>query len=353
MIAARSSAQRFAEDLVGADYNRFATSTAAAASFKQWVHVAVLDPAIALIANFSAMTRPDAPGGGARGDGVSAVAHRLTTLVHAGALRGHVRAFAAERCAMPAGRTVLAFGGNRLAADGDIHHLELDEPALALHARLTLRAVARSSVLHHLPLGGAACHWAVVPRLVASGTIEHAGRCHVLVDTPAYRDRNWGAFRFGEVAWDWGYAAAPAGGPPCAIAFARLLDAPRTRVIEQQVLVWWGARLLGAFRDREIGLAGTGDVDGPLLTIPPALALCRPGRATGVPETVTVTARSSRGWLELGFARTATARIVVPAESRLGTTAIYESLGEVTATGRVDGQDVQLAGRGVFECVHA
>jgi hypothetical protein len=343
----------------------------------------VVDPAIALVANFSAMRAHD-----------DSVAHRLTVLVEtsaglagggprdamrggmnspalpasppegehgkapgpidAGALRGSMRRFPAERCAMPAGRASLRMDRNELTAAGDLHRLVLDEPDLALRARLTLRAVARPAVLHHLPLGtGAACHWAVVPRLVASGTIEHAGRTHALVDAPAYRDRNWGSFRFGDVAWDWGYVTAPASGPPCALAFARLMDASRTRVIEQQLLVWWGPRLLASFRDREVGFASAGAFDGALPTLPPALALCRPGRATDVPERVTVTGASSRGRVELRFTRAATARILVPNESRLGTTAIYESFGDVAVAGRADGQDLALAGRGFFECVHA
>lgn len=369
-----AAARWLAEHLAGADYNRFPTSRADAAAFKQWVHVVVLDPAVALVANFSALREPD-----------GTTAHRLTVLVETpvapgaasteatslaiggpGAgpdtgpgtgpgreLRGCVRRFAAERCAVPAGRTSLRLDGNELTSRGELHRLVLDEPELGLRAQLGLRAVARPAVLHHLPLGGAGSHWAVVPRLVATGTIEHAGRRFTVAGAPAYRDRNWGAFRFGEVAWDWGHAAAPAGGPPCAIAFARVMDAARTRVVAQQLLVWWGDRLLASFRDRELDVATAGAFDGAMPTLPPALALCRPGRATGVPERVTVTAASSRGRVEVGFTRTATARILVPNESRLGTTAIHESFGDVALTGRAEGQDLALAGRGVFECVHA
>jgi hypothetical protein len=71
-----------------------------------------------------------------------------------------------------------------------------------------------------------------------------------------------------------------------------------------------------------------------------------------VPEAVTVTGRSSRGQLELRFARAQTARIVAPNDARLGTTAIYESFGDAAVTGRVEGEALELAGRGFFECVH-
>jgi hypothetical protein len=364
VTAAARLAHRLADGLPGADYNRFPTSTAASATFKQWVHLAVVDPAIALVANFSALPAPPGP----RESPVPPEPreHRLTLLVHAGALAGHVRRFPAERCAMPAGRTQLRFDRNELTTTGDVHQLLLDEPALALRARLTMRAVTSPAVLHNLPLGPlgrlgslrtlgtrSRFHWAVVPRLVATGIIEHAGCVHELVEAPAYRDRNWGSFCFGDVAWDWGYVTATAGGPPCALAFARLMDASRTHVVEQQILVWWGQHLLASFRDHEVSVACEGAFDGWMATIPPALALCRPGRATGVPEVVTVTGQSSRGRVELRFTRAATARIVVPNESRLGTTAIYESFGGASVAGRVDDQDVALDGRGFFECVHA
>jgi hypothetical protein len=324
------------------DYHRFPTSTAAAASFKQWVHVAVIDPAIAVVANFSAIAAP------------SGNEHRLVVLVHNDDVRGHVQRFAAERCAMPVGRTLLRFDRSALTTAGDGHELTLDVPALDLRAQLRLRAAAAPAVLHHLPLGTQrALHWSVTPRLTATGVIDHAGHRHQVIDAPAYRDRNWGSFYFGDVAWDWGYATGPAGGPPCTLAFARLLDASRSRALEQHLLVWWDGELLASFRDRELGFAFDGAFAGAMPTVPPALALCRPGRATGVPETVAVTAASSRGHLALRFARAATARILVPNESRLGTTALHESFGELTATGRVDGRDIELVGRGLFECVHA
>ena len=339
MIAA---ARGLVGQLAGGDYNRFPTRPALAARFKQWVHVAVAGPELSLVANFSALPAPS-------GD----TAHRLIVLVHAGDVRGAVRAFAAERCAMPAGRMHLRFDCNELAATGDLHRLVLDEPDLALRADLVLRALAGPSALHHLPVGaGGEFHWAVVPRLAATGTVEYAGRTHALAAAPAYRDRNWGSFCLGDAAWDWGYVTAAAGGPPCAIAFARLLDAARTRVIEQQLLVWWGDRLLASFRDREVAFALAGAFDGARPTIPPALALCRPGRATDVPEAVTVTGASSRGRIEVQFTRRATARILVPNDARLGTTALYESFGDAAASGAVDGQDLALTGRGFFECVH-
>ena len=349
---ARALASGLGDDLAGVDFNRSPTSAALAHSFKQWVHVAVVDPAITLVANFSAIPAPPGP-----------VAHRLTALVHAGDVRGHVRRFEPERCAMPRGRSALRFDGNELTVVRGVHRLSIDEPALALRARLTMRPVAPPSVLRHLGVRGV-FHWAVVPRLHAAGIIEHAGQTYALTDAPAYRDRNWGSFCFGDLSWDWGYIAAPAGGPPCSLVFARLMNAARTRIIEQELLVWWDRSLLASLRDRDLGFECSGAYDGPLTTVPPALALCRPGRATDVPQTVTVLGASSRGRIEVRFARAATARIIVPNDvpndtrnvrnhARPGITTIYESFGEASIHGRLDDHELAVTGRGFFECVHA
>jgi len=336
-------ARQLRDDLSGLDFNRFPTSAALAGTFKQWVHVAIVDPSITLVANFSAIPTPSEP-----------AVHRLTVLVHAGDIRGHVQRFDRASCAMPYGRSALRFAGNELTVARGVHRLSIDEPALALRARLTMRAVAPPSVLHHLGAGShGVFHWAVEPRLCASGVIEYAGRVYTLVDAPGYRDRNWGSFCFGDLAWDWGYIAAPAGGPPCSLVFARLMNAARTRIVEQELLVWWHDGLLASLRDRELRFGSTGAYDGPLATVPPALALCRPGRATDVPETVTVVGQSSRGRIEVRFARAATARIMVPNDARPGITSIYESFGEATVTGRLDDRDLAVTGRGFFECVHA
>lgn len=345
MTAARRGQQRAAgiadlAGMTGADFHRFPTRAAAAASFKQWIHVAVFDPAISVIANFSTIAEPAGP------------AHRLAVLVYGDEVAGHVRRFEPGDCAMAPGRTALRFGASELVTAGDVHDLVLEDPALELRARLTLRAVTAPSVLHHLPVGAGALHWAVVPRLVATGTVERAGRTHELAGAPAYRDRNWGSFRFGDVAWDWGHAAGAAGDAPCAVGFMRLLSAGRTRILDQAILVWWGDRLLASFRGAEVEIAAAGAFEGPVVTVPPALALCRPGHATGVPGAVTVTGRSSRGAIALRFARTRTARIIVPNDAGLGTTAIYESLGDAAISGRIEGRELTGAGPGVLECVH-
>lgn len=308
---------------------------------KQWVHATISSPQITLVANFSTLAGELEP------------CHRLTTLVFTDSVVGNVQACAAEACRTAPWRSSIRFAASHMVDTGEGFELIVDEPALELRAELQLRALAHPSTLHNLRIGGGVLHWAVVPRLLASGTIWHRGHAHEIVDAPAYRDRNWGAFDFGGVAWDWGYVLPDNRDCELAVVFARMLDVSRTRVFDQHALVWTGRSLLGSFRGGEITFVPDGRASGPFPTVPAVLALCRPGHASDIPQRLVVAAASARGRLAVEFTRTATARVLVPSDAGLGTTAIHESLGRAYARGHIDGQPIELTGHGFVEAVHA
>jgi hypothetical protein len=313
-----------------------------ARSFKHWVHTTIACPDLTLAVNFSTLSAEREP------------TCRLTTLIFGDAVRGHVRAFAAEDCRIAAGGSTMRFADSHVVETADRFELAVVEPALGLRVRARLQALTAGSTLHNLHLGGAgALHWSLVPRLAAHGTIEYAGRTYPLAGSPAYRDRNWGIFRFGEVAWDWGYVLPDDRTCPFAVVFARLLDRTRTQILDQGLLVWSGEELLSSFWTAHLALAANGRATGPFTTVPSALALCRPGVASDVPEQLRATAASSRGELVLEFTRAATARVLIPDDRGIGVTAIYESLGRVAVTGCIDGEVVRIAGHGFVETVHA
>jgi hypothetical protein len=339
-------AWRAARDLVGTlgafDVNRPPVWGSPETPFKQWVHTTVWHPALTLVANFSSVY-------GRRGG-----EHRLTTLLYSDRVAGHVRLFATDACNAPVGRATVVFGPNRVRRMGSEYDVELFEPALDLRATLTLRAATHASTTVGIRLGGRGrLGWSVIPRLVANGTIQYAGRVHAIEDAPAYRDRNWGSFSFGELSWDWLYTLAGNGHAPWAVVVSRVTDRARSRILQQAVLVWEQSELLATFRDRDVTIRGTDPHIGPVTTVPAALGLCRPGEATDVPRSVEVEGRSSRGHVRLAFEADAVARVVVPNDARLGTTPIYESLGHCKVTGDVEGRLVEFAGHGFLECLHA
>jgi hypothetical protein len=333
-------------DLVGTlgafDVNRPPVHGVPDAPFKQWVHTTVWHPALTLVANFSSV---HAKRGGE---------HRVTTLVYGDRVAGHVRLFPAAVCDAPVGRATAAFGPNRVRRIGPEYDVELFEPELDLRATLTLRAATHASTTVGVRLGGGGrLGWSVIPRLVANGTIQYAGRVYEIEDAPAYRDRNWGCFAFGELSWDWLYTLAGGGDSPWAVVVSRLTDRARSRIWQQAVLVWERSELLATFRDRDVTIRGSRPHMRPVTTVPAALGLCRPGEATDVPRSVEVEGRSSRGHVRLAFEADAVARVVVPNDARLGTTPIYESLGHCRVTGDVEGRAVEFEGHGFLECLHA
>jgi hypothetical protein len=329
------------ETLGDYDFNREPVASERA-PFKQWIHTTVWHPEIALVVNFSSVHRN------------AAVEHRLTVIAYADrGVAGHVRLFAPDECLVPAGRATVVFGPNRTRRLGADYELEVYEPALDLRATLTLRAATQASTMQGIRVGGEGRFaWAVVPRLVASGTIQYAGRVHTIDRAPAYRDRNWGCFAFGELSWDWGYATE-AGDGRRTVVFARFLDRARDRILRQDVLVWTRQELAAVYRDREVAFGVGRTLTNPVETIPPALALCLPGEASDAPDDLDVQARSSRGQLRIAFERRATARILVPNEARPGVGSIYEGLGWCTVTGEVEGDRLDFTGHGFLESLHA
>jgi hypothetical protein len=325
------------------DFNREPSSESSPeAPFKQWVHTTVWHPEVTLVANFSSVHAVRGP------------EHRLTSIVYArGGVAGHFRRFDPRECHVPARRATMVFGPNRTSRLGAEYDVEIFEPELDLRANLTLRAATHASTMQRVQLGHGRLGWSVIPRLVASGTIQHAGRVHVIDDAPAYRDRNWGSFAFGELSWDWLYALPARGSLPWAVVVSRVTDRTRSCVWQQAVLVWEHRRLLTTFRDQDVRLRGTNVRDRAVTTIPAPLALCRPGEACDVPQSLEVEASSSRGRLRLQFDAESAARILVLNDGRPGVTPIDESLGRCAVSGEVEGRPLEFTGHGFLECLHA
>ena len=343
-FAATARADRsLVETLGDYDFNRQRpVSSQPAAPFKQWIHTTMCHPEIALVLNLSSI------------HGGAAAQHRMTAIVYTDrGVTGNVRLFAPRECRVPVGRATVVFGPNRMRRLGADYEVDIYEPALDLRATLTLRAATQASTIQGLRVASEGrLAWTVVPRLVASGTIQYAGRVHAIDRAPAYRDRNWGSFAFGELSWDWGYVTE-AGDGRRTVVFARFLDRARDRILGQNVLVWTGRQLAAAYRDREVAFTGRGTLTGHAETIPPALALCAPGEASDAPHDLRVDARSSRGQLRIDFERRATARILVPNDARAGVSAIYEGLGSCTVAGEVEGDRIDFTGHGFLESLHA
>lgn len=306
---------------------------------KEWVHMTVHHPEITLAINAGRFE-------------LDARSWDVTTLLAFGADdRGAMRATPAAPPAMlPGGTTVDMRGVTSRIASG-AYRLDVDEPSAGVYARLVLEPVAPPSLLGRRRLAsGDELNWVVVPHLRATGAIVTGSRLLECDRVPAYRDRNWGRFVFGpDTSWDWGYVLPEAADDGWAIVFGRLLDRSGN-TLDQSMLVWKGPRIAAIFRGSELDFVfrGTSPL-APSITVPPALALARPGKLTDVPARATVTARSSRGEIQLALTPTRIARIVTPGDDGAGTSVIHEALSRIDVEGHFEGHAVRFSGTGFLE----
>lgn len=325
------------------DFNRI-TPTSSRVTSTEWTHLSVSTPEVTLVVNLSVEWLAGRP------------TYRLISLLYGDEVRGHVRAFSSAECSMPGGGTSQRLGESSLGLIGSSYRLRLREPAIELEADLELTPSCKPSLTSNMRAGeGGMLNWLVLPRLLAAGEIRCAGKAWLLSGVPAYRDRNWGSAIFaGDFSWDWGYAIDERAEPALTLVFARLLDARRTRTLQQNLFLWQGDELLALFRDGAITIAERGSARfGRIPTFPRALALTSPGHATALPEGLTLSASAHAGVLCVHFRVRSLARILIPRRGKQGISKVNEALGEYEVNGSVGGRPIVVRARGFFERVHA
>jgi hypothetical protein len=228
---------------------------------------------------------------------------------------------------------------------------------ISLHGRLCdapieldlmLRAQTFPSLASGVSIGdGPPIHWLVVPRLLARGRAVIAGRAYTLDGAPAYHDHNWGFFSHRDFAWQWGHDG---GSGPHSVVLARLLDGAHATAFLQALLVWRGARQVRVFRGDELRVEPEGFLrpDRPF-TVPRAAALLVGRLATEVPRRLHITAAADGDTIEGAFDAHSVARIVVPHDDSLATTAIHEVEGRLRLDGTLHDAPFALDAPAIFE----
>lgn len=194
---------------------------------------------------------------------------------------------------------------------------------------------------------GPPINWLVVPRLVAHGAITIAGETTRIDGAPAYHDHNWGYFSNEDFAWQWGHDA---GTGPYSVVLTRLLDAAHASSFMQALLVWHGARQARVFRGADLDVEPDGFLrpERPF-TLPRTAALLVDNLATEVPRQLHIRARADGDELAGTFTAETLARIVVPHDDSLATTAIHEVVGHLRLTGVVHDRPVAIDAPAMFE----
>jgi hypothetical protein len=197
--------------------------------------------------------------------------------------------------------------------------------------------------------------WLVVPRLVAEGEVVSGGRTFVLNKAPAYHDRNWGDFRWGEnYSWEWATILPYSQSVPWSLVYMRISDVTRNRNYSQGLMVWRGADSRRVFHGEDMRLRQAGWLQKErVLRLPRIVNLIVGGQATPVPRRLEIEARAWFDHIDVSLAFEDMAQVGVPNDGPDGLTLLSEVMGEAEVNGRIGGEDVRFRGRVLMEFNHA
>ena len=311
---------------------------------KEWQHFVVHGDGARIIVNFS-LSRGEWP--------TSRHVGRVIVLVHDESWSGSVTDVAIDDVVVERGRTTSArFGDNRIAFVDGAYVVELHLPRHRISARLRFVPVSTPFVKNNQPVGDGRMSWLFVPRLLADGHLIVGSTRFGMRRAVAYHDHNWGRFRWGQdFGWQWGTALPVSADDPWSIVFMRMTDRTHSWTRSQCLYVWKDGRPAAMFRDGTLEVTQHGLLrSGPSRTVPGALALVAPGRASDVPASMTLRARRGDDHLEVVIVPEEFARIAVPAETGASPlVALHEVSAVIRATGSVGSSTIDLEGSGVVE----
>ncbi len=326
---------------------------------KEWLHYCLHTAELDIVVNLSGTMVGAGDGHGA--DKVER-AFRVITMVRdkrdaTSGWRADFGRLTQTECEMPGGEVGARFGQSHAWFRRGLFDLRLDVPGLGLHAELALLPmIIPTQTLNTEVHDGPPHHWAMVPRLLANGSLAYEGERFEVRDAPAYHDHNWGTFRFGDdFSWEWGYAIPSDPACPWTVVTVRFSDAAHNNAHTQVLFVWKGPRLFAVFSRHEVrfehhGLAKPRS----MVKVPKVMALLRPGNATDVPARYVVHGESSAGAVTLEFVPDDIAQIMVPNDGveeahRRGMTIIHETAGAFRVHGEAHGEEIAFCGEGIFE----
>lgn len=345
---ARSSARtRLDEAVLARDHLRDSASRPERPGRKEWFHFCIQDAEAELLANFSLCD-----------DHLAAPRRhlhtpRLTVLARLGSFVGDVDVFSPDEARVRNGAIELDFGGNRLEYNEGRYLLSLELRDRPVRARLELRPTVVPTLAPNIPLpDGPPLQWAIVPRLRADGWLAVGSEEHRFEGALAYHDHNWGSFLWGHrFSWIWGFCLPIDPTCPWSVVFVRLANRLRTRALAQGLFVWRADRAVRIFRERDLAFALDLEFLRPLrvVKIPAVMALLSPDTSTDVPRSVEIHAAEGGDRLDVRFDLEDLAQVVIPSETDLGVTVINEVSGRATVAGRIRGEPIAFAARGMCE----
>lgn len=335
--------------LAGSDFLRAPVLAAARPEgFKEWHHFVVQGRGFRLLINFSLTNE-------VFGAGQMRLAPRVIVIAHDRKWTGAIERFDESALDVSADLGELTIGGNRMTVRPDGYHVAIDLPDKEIRGELHFASASRPFVVNNQPVGDGQMCWLFVPRLRAQGWLRIGGREHRIENDLAYHDHNWGRFWWGDdFGWTWGTFLPDGPDDPWSMVFLQMTDRSRLRCLSQALYVWRHDEPAAIFRraavhTRSDGLLGRA-AD---CTLPPPMRLLLDGEVPGVPARIEITASSADDKVHAEFRPHSYARLAQPSEVRLDrSTVLCEAGGTARASGRINGEDVDFVGTGVFEFLY-
>jgi hypothetical protein len=315
---------------------------------KEWLHFVILGPDFELLVNFSLCDDPRAP------EDRPAEVARLTVLVRDGnGWDGDVDTFPLDEVRIRGGGIDMRFGDNRLCYRDGLYHVRMRLRERPFATDVTVRPCTFPARAPNIPmLDGPPLHWLIIPRCLASGTVQLGGREVRLDRALTYHDHNWGLFRWGaNFSWRWSFAVPLDPAVPWTVAFASLTDRGRAHACSQGLFVWRGHERYRTFRDHDIAFESTLEFASlrQVFKLPRVMALLAPGPGAELPRAVVLRARGDGDWFEYRFEPESVGQVVIPNDTDLGVSLLNEVAGQASFRGTIGGEHFDVESRSVFE----
>jgi hypothetical protein len=319
---------------------------------KEWLHFVVLGADFELLVNFSLCDDMRAP------DDRAAETARLIVLARdRNGWDGDVDTFAADEVRIRGGGIDLRFGDNQLRYHDGRYHLRMRLRERPIATDVVVRPATFPARAPNIPMpDGPPLHWLIIPRCLASGTVELGGRGIALDGALTYHDHNWGLFRWGgNFSWRWFFAVPTDPTIPWTLASASLTDRGRARACSQGVFVWKGRDHYRTFRDHDLAIESTLEFASlrQVFKLPRVMALLAPGPTAELPRAITFQAEGDGDWLEYRFEPDSVGQVVIPNDTDLGVSLLNEVAGRAFIRGKIDGERFDVESRSVFELLGA
>ena len=321
------------------------------AGYKEWSHFCAFDEQLSIILNFSVI------GLTASEDIRERHTPHVVMIVRQpdGVWEGDIEVFSSRDLRFGNRGTDIEIGTNRATFADGLYQVEVKVQSDALNARLRFHPIARPAVASSVRLSAQErMRWLVVPRLVTEGEIGVGGRVFRLKDTPAYHDRNWGHFRWGEdYSWEWATIIPTSLSVPWSLVYMRISDASRNRTYSQGLMVWCGDQAKRVFHGSALHIKQIGQLKQKrTFRLPRIVNLMVPGEAC-LPRSLEVEGHARCDQINIGLTFEDFAQIGVPNDGASGLTLLSEAVGKANVTGRIDGSEIEFEAGVLAEFNHA